>query len=113
VFPDRCADPHGTDETPSATVVTLMAIKDKQPTRPNNLALYVLNKVLQPLNSYLVSRLAVVTDCDSPVARYILLVLSRQMILTSEDEKWRDGSASSVNSLDHCYPLANAWLNSL
>ena len=58
-------------------VVALMAIKDEQPTRPNHLAICMLNKVLQPVNSYLVSRPAIIADSDSPVARDILLVPSR------------------------------------
>jgi hypothetical protein len=58
-------------------VVALIAIKDKQPTRSNYLAFCVLNKVLQLLNSYLVSRPAVVGDGDSLIARDVLLVLSR------------------------------------
>jgi len=58
-------------------VVALMAIKDEQPTRPNHLAICMLNEVLQPVNSYLVGCPAVVADSDSPVARDILLVPSR------------------------------------
>jgi hypothetical protein len=50
-------------------VVALIAIKDKQPTRPNYLALCVLDEVLQPVNSELVSRLAFVANADSPVSQ--------------------------------------------
>jgi hypothetical protein len=52
-----------------------MAIKDKQPTRPNYLTLCMLDEVLQPVNSYLVGCPAIFADCDSPVMQDILLVL--------------------------------------
>jgi len=94
-------------------VVALMAIKDKQPTRSNHLAIYMLDKVLQPLKSYLVRRPAIIAYSDSPVARDIFLVPGRQVVLTGEDDKWWDSPASSVDSLDHCRPLAIARLDSL
>ena len=56
-------------------VVALMAIKDEQLARPNHLALCMLNKVLQPLNSKLVSRPAIVADDNSPVPWDILFLV--------------------------------------
>jgi hypothetical protein len=58
--------------------------------------------VLQPLNSKLISRPAVVADSDNLVARDVFLVLGREVVLASKD-----------NSLDHRHPLAIARLNSL
>ena len=55
-------------------VVALVAIKDKQPTRSNRLAVCMLNEVLQPLNSKLVSCLTIVADSNSLVAWDVLLV---------------------------------------
>jgi hypothetical protein len=94
-------------------LVALVAIKDEQPTRPDYLALCMLDKVLQPLNSKLISRPAVVADSDNLVARDVFLVLGREVVLASKDNKWRDSLASSVNSLNHRHPLAIARLNSL
>jgi hypothetical protein len=68
-------------------VVALIAIKDKQLTRSNHLAICMLNKVLQPLNSYLVSRPAIIAYSDSPVAQDVFLVPGRQVVLASKDDK--------------------------
>ena len=58
-------------------VVALMAIKDEQPTRANYLAICMLDEVLQPLNSYLVGRPAIIAYSNSPVARDVFLILGR------------------------------------
>jgi hypothetical protein len=93
-------------------VVALMAIKDQQPTRSNHLALYMLDKVLQPFNSYLVGCPAIIAYSDSPVARDVFLGPGRQAVLTGKDDKRWDSPASSVDSLDHRDPFTIARLDS-
>jgi hypothetical protein len=90
-----------------------MNIKNKQPTRPNHLALCVLNEVLQPLNSKFIGCPAVITDSNSLILRYILLAPGRRVVLVGKDDEQQDSPASSIDSLDHCYPLVIATLDSL
>jgi hypothetical protein len=67
--------------------VALVAIKDKQLTRPNYLTLCMLNKVLQLLNSKLVRCLAIIADGNSLVAWDVLLILGRQVVPAGKDNK--------------------------
>jgi hypothetical protein len=94
-------------------VVALMAIKDQQLMRSNHLALYMLDKVLQPLNSYLVGCPAIIAHSNSPVTWDVFLGPDRQVVLTGKDDKQWDSPASSVDPLDHCRPLAIARLDRL
>jgi hypothetical protein len=90
-----------------------MTIKDKQPTRPNHLALCVLNEVLQPLNSKFIGCSAVITDSISLILRYIILEPGGRVVLVGKDDEQQDSPASSVDSLDHYCPLLIATLDSL
>jgi hypothetical protein len=58
-------------------LVTLKTIKDEQPMRPNYLALCMLDKMLQPLYSKLISSPAIVANSNGPATRDILLVPGR------------------------------------
>jgi hypothetical protein len=91
-----------------------MTIKDEQPANSNYLAIYMLGKVLQPLNSQFVGCLAVVADCNCPVSwDRFLFIPSRQVILASKDEERWDSLASSVDSLDQSHPLTITRLDRL
>ena len=95
-------------------VMALMAVDNQQPTRAYCPPLCMLIKVPQPCNTKLVCCLAVVADCNSPITRYIVvLVLGREVVLASEDNEGWNCPPSSVNSLDLRNPLAITWLDRL
>ena len=50
-------------------LVALMAVENQQSMRPNSIILCMRVKVLQPLNTKLVVRPTVITDCDNLIAR--------------------------------------------
>ena len=92
-------------------VVALMAIKDKQPARPNYLAICMLDKVLQPLNSYLVSSPAVVNYSNAPLGLQIR-ALSCVVVLCFEDKVGRNCPAYRVDRSDQSHPLTISLLDS-
>ena len=59
------------------------------------------NKVLQLGNSKLISSLAIITYYNTLVIGYMLLVLGREVVFTSKDNKGQDYLPSSINSLDY------------
>ena len=68
--------------------MALIAIQNKQLIGTYDARLCMLIKVLQPLNSNLVSSLAVISDMDMLIRRKVfLLVLEREVVLASKDNK--------------------------
>jgi hypothetical protein len=103
-----------TDYLEFERVVALMAVNNQQPTRAYCPPLCMLIKVPQLYNTKLVCCLAVVTNCNSLIAWYIVvLVLGREVVLTGEDDEGWDCPPSSVDSLNLRNPLAIAWLDRL
>jgi hypothetical protein len=94
--------------------MALMTIKNKQAMGADCTRLCVGVKVLQLLNSKLVSCLSIVTNCNYLVAwDCCLLVPGREVVLAGQDEERRDCLPSSVDRSDECRPLTIAWLESL
>ena len=94
-------------------VVALMAVNYQQLPCTYSTILCMLNKVLQLGDSQLISSPAVFAQRDAPIARYILLVLGKEVVLAGEDSKGQDCLSSSVNVLDYYNLLAIAQLDYL
>jgi hypothetical protein len=69
-------------------VVALIAVNYEQSVDTNYSLLYMLIKVLQPLQAKLIYRPAVLRDCNNLVIRQILLfILGREVIAALKDNK--------------------------
>jgi hypothetical protein len=73
----------------------------------------MLNKVLQPAYTMLVSSLAVVAYRENLVAWKVLLILGRDVVARCKDNVGWDSLSSSVNSLNNCSLFTVARLDSL
>jgi hypothetical protein len=68
--------------------VALIAVNNKQPIGTNNSSLYMLIKVLQPLQAELICYPAVLRNSNNPIMRRAaLLIPSREVVLALEDNK--------------------------
>jgi hypothetical protein len=69
-------------------VVALIAINNEQPMCANNPPLYILIKVLQPLQAKLIYCPAVLRDRNNPIVwQATLLIPGREVVLALEDDE--------------------------
>ena len=68
-------------------------------------------KVPNPIHAFLISSPAIIGCCNAPIGRKVALSIPiSEVILPGQDDKWRDGPAQGVHSLDDCSPLSIARL---
>ena len=59
-------------------------------------------EVLNLIQAYFIGSPAIIGNCDTPVGWEVVLgVLVSEVGLCSQDDKWRDGLAEGINSLDY------------
>jgi hypothetical protein len=95
-------------------VIALIAINNEQPICANNPPLYILIKVLQPLQAKLIYCPAVLRDRNNLIMwQAALLVPGREVVLTLEDDKGRDRPPYRVDALDYRSLLSITLLHRL
>jgi hypothetical protein len=88
-------------------VIALVAINNEELVAANYLLLCMRIKVLQPLKTKLISRPAVLRDCNNPILGYsILLVPGREVVAALEDDKGWNSLSRRVDALDNRCPLS-------
>ena len=95
-------------------VVALVAVDNEQSILSNTSPLCMLVEVLQPLETKLVRRPAVLRDCNNPVVRSaILLVLGREVMLAGKDDEGWERPPRRVDALDDRGSLPIALLDGI
>ena len=82
-------------------LVATVAVKEQQPTCAYYSTVYILNKVPQLEFSIVVSSLAIVAYTKRLVRQKVLLILSRDVVLSYNNQVKQNSLTSSVNSLDN------------
>jgi len=75
-------------------VVAIVAVKDKQPIFTLRTRYCVEIKVPNPIYTFLISSLPVISYCNTPGGRKVaLLIPISEVVLPNQDDKWWDGLA--------------------
>jgi hypothetical protein len=90
--------------------VALVAVNNKQLVTTHCTGLCMLDKVLQPGKTKLVSGPAVLADADPPIWG-VVVTLGLIMVLCFEDEEGWDRPPHGVDASDQSYPLTVTRLN--
>ena len=93
-------------------LVALVTVDNKQSVWAYTTRLCMRVEVLQPCDSNLIIRPAVRTNLKNPIES-CLIVPGGYEHLASKDDEGRNCPPRCIDSLDHCSPLAFAWLSSL
>src|SRR2546421_274515 len=95
--------------------MAVVAVENQKAPGSTRTILCMLFEVLNPLKAEFIRRPAIFAHSDNPIAWYAgvgrVEVPSVEVAFTFEDDERRNRPTFRINSLDHCNPLAIAWLN--
>ncbi len=95
-------------------VVALVAVEDQQLVFAFRTRCYIAVEVLDPIQAYCISSLAIFGGCNALVGQEVALgVLVSEVVLRSQDNEGGDGLAKGINALDHYCLFAVARLGQL
>ncbi len=83
-------------------VVALVAVEDQQPAFAFYAKCYIAVEVLDPIQAYYISSLAIIGSYNALVGREVALsILVSEVVLPSQDNEGGDGLTKGIDALDH------------